>query len=191
MRITGGSLKGRKFPRPDGNGVRPASDKTRERLFTLLRHGAWKKECAGYEDFTVDDKRVLDLFCGTGSYGIEALSRGAKTAVFMDMKPYLCRESLENFDLEDRGVALRRDLRRIGSQPDGDVFDLVFIDPPYDKNLVKPILKGLMDRQWLSEKALCVVETEKDCNLDVDGFKCVDDRTSGIVRVRLFIKKEE
>jgi len=125
MRVTGGRLCGRRLRVPSGNLVRPSTDRLRESLFAHIAHG---RGLAG--------ERVLDVFAGTGSLGIEALSRGAAEAVFVERAaPALAvlRENLAGLALTDRARVARGDarsaLRRLAGA--GERFGLVFLDPPY------------------------------------------------------------
>jgi 16S rRNA (guanine966-N2)-methyltransferase len=139
VRVVGGELRGRRLATPPSRSrdVRPTAERVREALFSIL---------AGH----VDGARVLDLFCGTGALAIEALSRGAETAVLVDRHPGLARRNVAALGLEARAEVVGADalahLRRSGGQ-----FDLVFCDPPYKladrlapdlNNLVPPRLRG-------------------------------------------------
>jgi 16S rRNA (guanine966-N2)-methyltransferase len=115
IRITGGELRGRRLYVPK-TGVRPTTGRVREAIFSMLGG--------------LDADRVLDLFCGTGALGIEALSRGAADVTFVDTKPAVARRNVEALGLEARAETVRADalpfMRRVEAQ-----FDLVLCDPPY------------------------------------------------------------
>ena len=153
MRIIGGSLKGKKLYPIKGLAIRPTTDYLRESIFNIL----------GDE---VKDAVVLDLFAGTGALGIEALSRGAKTAVFVDKAPQAIKTLTRNICaccLEGRSTILRRDILRglsfLKSIDRG--FELVFIDPPYDKGFVERTMQ-LLDRAGsTSEEVSIVIEHSK------------------------------
>lgn len=118
MRVVGGELRGRRLaspPRRSGD-VRPTSDRAREALFAILGE--------------VSGARVLDLFCGTGALGIEAVSRGAASAVLVDSRPDLARRNVADLDLGDRCEVVRSDALRY-LERSGERFDLVLCDPPY------------------------------------------------------------
>ena len=116
IRVTGGELRGRRLHVPK-KGVRPTTGKVREAIFSMLG--------------SVEGARVLDLFCGSGALGIEALSRGAAQAVFVDTHPAPAHRNVDDLDLGERarveGADVIRFLRRAGP----DSFDLVLCDPPY------------------------------------------------------------
>ncbi|MFN2611822.1 MAG: RsmD family RNA methyltransferase [Solirubrobacterales bacterium] len=115
MRVAGGELRGRRLHAP--RGVRPTTERVREALFSIL--------------VRVEGARVLDLFCGSGALGIEALSRGAGHATLVDTSPEAARRNAEELGLTDRTTVVRSEaLRFLDGEPEG-VFDLVFCDPPY------------------------------------------------------------
>lgn len=117
MRIVAGELGGRRLAAPGRSAdVRPTSDKVREALFSMLG--------------PVEDARVLDLFCGTGALGIEALSRGAAHATLVDTDTSLARSNVKELGIEDRCTVVRTDARRF-LRTTRDRFDLAFCDPPY------------------------------------------------------------
>ena len=150
VRIIGGALKGRRLSPLRGLSVRPTTDYLRESIFNILADH-------------VEGAVVLDLFAGTGSLGIEALSRGASSAVFVEKSPQAIKALLRNISacsLEERCTVVRRDVLRALNflRATGHCFDLVFADPPYDHGLVKPTLH-LVDRaECIAEGGLVVVE---------------------------------
>lgn len=118
MRVVGGSARGRRLHAPKGHDVRPTGDRTRESIFNVLM------SLGGVEDST-----VVDLFAGTGALGIEALSRGAAHATFVDRDVDLLRANLDAVELADRATVVKADvLRWLESAP---AFDVAFADPPY------------------------------------------------------------
>src|SRR5512135_2394853 len=154
MRIVGGSHRGRRLVAPPGELVRPTSDRAREALFNILSHGDFA--AAGLH---FAERPVLDAFAGTGAYGLEALSRGASAAAFIESE----REAL---------AALRRNIAALGegerthivagdaTRPPRAVFAcaLAFLDPPYKSGLAPPALAALDDAGWLTRDALAVIE---------------------------------
>lgn len=181
MRITGGRVKGRILSTPKGLLIRPTSDRVRQAIFNILG-----QDLSGLS--------VLDIFSGTGSLGLEALSRGAGYAVFIDR----LRESIDlikkNIDLcgyRDSGMALRWDLAR--GIPWGHPllmkqFDLVFLDPPYSKNLATPILAGFSKGKRLSNGARVVVESGKAASLPLSfpRLEMVDARVYGDTKINIY-----
>jgi len=150
VRVIGGRLKGRRLTAPAGMATRPTADRIRESLFNIL---------AG----SVQATRVLDLFAGTGALGIEALSRGAASAVFVDQAKVALaalRGNLHALELEDRTRVCRwnilKNLNCLTSQQPG--FDLVFMDPPYETHAVAPALASLVACGALGPGARIVIE---------------------------------
>lgn len=126
MRIVAGSLKGRRVATPTWAGLRPTSDKLRETLFNVLAP-------------RIEGARVLDLFAGTGALGLEAVSRGAASVVFVERDrraQALILDNLDHCGVADRCVIIRdevaRALKRLRGRPDFTPFDIVLLDPPYD-----------------------------------------------------------
>jgi len=151
VRVIAGRARGRKLKPPADRSVRPTSDRVREAIFDLLGPGP-------------PAERVLDLFAGTGALGIEALSRGASRAVFVDAdraSVSLVRANLDACDLAGQAEVIRRDVLRFlragGPQP---AFDLVLIDPPYGRGLVEARLEALAAGGWLAPGGRVVCETE-------------------------------
>ena len=180
MRIIGGTLGGRTLAAPADNRVRPTSDKVRQAIFNILAHNDFGVTLAG--------ARVADLFAGTGAFGIEALSRGAAFCLFVEEAAEsraLIRQNVEAFQLTGVTKIWRRDATDLGpmSAGSGGPFDLVFLDPPYRKNLVAPALASLRDGGWLAANAVLVAESAEDEEIAADGFKILDERNYGETRV--------
>lgn len=155
MRIVGGKYKGKKLPSPKSRETRPTSDRARETLFNILFHNPALKS------FSLEDKTVLDVFAGTGALGFEALSRGAKSATFIEKDPQALKAlkaTLQDFSLPFSWL-IAADATQIHQAPHG--FDFVFLDPPYDQGLVSPTLYQLLDKGWLASNGLVVIEISK------------------------------
>ena len=189
MRITGGKLGGRRLVTPDDANVRPTSDRTRQAIFNMLRH---KDFGIG---FALEGAAVVDLFAGTGALGIEALSQGARWCLLVDDSAdsrALQRENVEGLGLTGVTRIWRRDATNLGplGPSAGGPFNLVFLDPPYRKNLIPPALKSLKDGGWLADKALIVIESDAKEEIDVTGFELLDERDYGETRVRFLTSSE-
>ena len=165
MRIVGGRLGSRPFKGPKTQTIRPTSDRLREALFNILVHS--------YGD-PVLDARVLDLFAGTGALGIEALSRGASYALFIDdgvESRALLRDNVETFGLGGVTRVFRRDATNLGPVHPVEPFSLAFIDPPYGKGLGERALISARQGGWLRPNAMVVVEEETSADFKVpDGY---------------------
>jgi 16S rRNA (guanine966-N2)-methyltransferase len=155
MRVVGGRLKGRNLASPASRDIRPTADRLREAIFNILIHA--------YDD-PMENARVLDLFAGTGALGIEAISRGAKFALFVDNGAEaraLMRDNVEALGLGGVTKVYRRDATNLGPAHPMEPFSLVFLDPPYAKGLADKALISLRDGGWLTSAALLVVEEAK------------------------------
>ena len=148
MRVITGTARGRKLLEPDGMAVRPTTDMVKEAMFNIVQ-------------FDIEGRRVLDLFAGTGQLGIEALSRGAAECVFVDESPKsvkLVRTNLERCVL--RGRVEQADsigfLRRDGK------FDLIFLDPPYDSDLLEKALEVIQNVDILNDGGIIVCESRRE-----------------------------
>ena len=183
MRITGGKYGGRTLAAPRDARVRPTSDKVRQAVFNILAHNDFGT------GFALEAVKAADLFAGTGALGVEALSRGASYCLFVDddaESRALIRENIEAMQLTGSSKIWRRDATRLGPMASGagGPFGLVFLDPPYRKNLVAPALASLRDGGWLEDGAVIVAETAEDDDvLFADGFTKFDERLYGDTRV--------
>ncbi|MEO9969471.1 MAG: 16S rRNA (guanine(966)-N(2))-methyltransferase RsmD [Hyphomonadaceae bacterium] len=180
MRIVAGKFKGRPLTTPKGRATRPTSDRARETLFNVLAHADWAPP--------LEDARIIDLFAGSGSLGLEALSRGAAFSLFVDTDNSArgaIRSNIETLALFGVSRIHRRSATALGPRPAnlGDAFDLVFIDPPYNKDLVLPALQELKIGGWLNASAVAVVETGADEELDFQGWEILNQRISGAAKL--------
>jgi 16S rRNA (guanine966-N2)-methyltransferase len=152
MRIVGGRLRGRPLATPTSQAIRPTADRLRESLFNILVHA--------YGD-PIADARVLDLFAGTGALGLEALSRGAAFALFIDEGAEaraLLRENVATLGLGGTTRIFRRDATKLGAAHPIEAFSLAFLDPPYGRGLAEQALASARAGGWLAPGALVVVE---------------------------------
>ncbi len=178
MRIVGGRLRGRLLEAPASRAIRPTSERLRESIFDILVH-----RHVG----VVEGARVVDLFAGSGALGIEALSRGAKFALFVDNGPEaraLLRANVEAFALGGVTRIWRADATLLGKAPAGPPFTLAFLDPPYEKGLAGPALTGLVEGGWLASGALVVVEESAEAEIGAPtALRIVDERVYGETKV--------
>lgn len=182
MRIVGGRLRGRSLQGPTSQAVRPTSDRLRERLFDILCH--WR----GLD--MVRDARVIDLFAGTGALGLEALSRGAQFALFVDNGAEaraLIRDNVQTLGLAGTSRIFRRDATALGVAT-AEPFTLAFLDPPYGHGLASAALTGLMAGAWLAPGALVVVEEQAEADVPVPpGCSLADVRQQGDTSLRIHV----
>lgn len=182
MRIIAGELKGRKLVTPKDDSVRPTTDKVKEAVFSMLMP-------------YLQDSVVIDLFAGTGSLGLEAVSRGAKRAYFVDRDRRsiaLIRENVRHCGVEDRSVILCSDhasaLSRIH-----DTADIVFLDPPYKAGLMTECLQLLGSSDILPEGGLVVAEHDSyDClPEEFAGFRKIKERKYGKIGITVYEQEEK
>ncbi len=181
MRIVGGSLRGRRLAAPDGGAVRPTSERAREALFNRLDHGVFSDDGAS----SVAGARVLDAFCGTGALGLEALSRGAAQAVFLDSdaSAVACvRGNVATLGVSGRATVVRADATCPPRPPFASA--LAFLDAPYGADLTAPALAALAAAGWLAPGALCIAETAAKSPVadPPEGFETLDGRSYGKAR---------
>lgn len=181
VRIIGGQWRSRKLEFPILDGLRPTPDRVRETLFNWLQSA-------------IPGARCLDLFSGSGALGLEALSRGAQSCTFIDIAPVSCkalRDNLKKLDC-DAAQVLQRDtmqwLKQLPAPQDTDNplrFDVIFIDPPFNKDLCEQICQLLVEKQIVSERGFIYIESEPRAQL-VNHWPLHREKTSGQVRYRLY-----
>ncbi|MBL8536128.1 MAG: 16S rRNA (guanine(966)-N(2))-methyltransferase RsmD [Hyphomonadaceae bacterium] len=184
MRIVGGQFRGRALSAPAGRDTRPTTDRTREAVFNILEHAPWSPGLEG--------RRALDLFAGSGALGLEAVSRGAAFALFVETDATArgaIRDNIEALALFGTTRIHRRDATDLGVKPAGlgEPFDLIFLDPPYHKGLGERALAHLREGGWITVDALIVFECAADENPSLADFESLDERTYGVAKV-LFLK---
>jgi 16S rRNA (guanine966-N2)-methyltransferase len=181
MRIVGGRLKGRVLRAPASRAIRPTSERLRESIFDILEHRF--PGC-------LEEARVVDLFAGAGALGLEALSRGAAFALFVDNGAEaraLLRANVETLALGGVTRIWRADATKLGAAPTSAPFSLAFLDPPYGHDLAPQALRTLAGEGWMSPNALVVVEEQASAEIEaIAGLIPEDDRVYGDTRLRIF-----
>lgn len=183
MRVIAGTARRLQLKSPEGMNTRPTADRVKESLFNMLNPDLYG--CA-----------FLDLFSGSGGIGIEALSRGAKKAVFVDRDlecAGIIKQNLEFTKLQDNAELLNEDVydavRKLGQR--GEKFDIIFMDPPYAEGFYIPVLTEIKKSGILSEDGYIVAEAAKDYDFAVvEGFKIIKERKCGPA-VMIFLNLEE
>lgn len=174
MRIIAGQYKGRAITAPKGSDItRPALAKVREAIFSSI---------GGIEDYV-----IMDVFAGTGSLGFEALSRGAARVYFIENHPAILKciiTTAEQFKCTDQVRIIKRRM------PDGlktlriaEPIDVLFCDPPYDKNLVNSTLAALLELGFITDETLTIVEHSPRESIDVKGLKTTKLKEYGQTRI--------
>lgn len=179
MRIVAGKFRGRTLAAPKTDAIRPTTDRTRESLFNILDNR-----------IDLEGKRAIDLFAGTGALGLEAMSRGASFALFVEQSAQgraLLRTNIENLGLQGATKIFRRDATRLGPLGAVSPFDIAFADPPYGKSLGEHAAQSLLDDCWLNPEALLILEEAADhAPQSLAGYKRVFDRGFGDTVVGIF-----
>ena len=179
MRVISGSVRGRKLMQPENGAVRPTTDKVKESLFNIIQ-------------FDLEGSRVLDLFSGTGQLGIEALSRGASSAVFVDQSERslkLVRANLKHTELSDRAEVYREDAIAFLSR--GRKFDIIFLDPPYATAFVEKALLTINEFDILNDDGIIICETEADKQLPEPSFPYKKGREYKYGRIKISLYTKE
>lgn len=152
MRIIAGERRGAKLEAVPGMNTRPTADRVKEGLFNIIQMDI------------ASDTRVLDVFAGTGALGLEALSRGAKEAVFIEQAPQalaVLKRNIAKCRYEDRAYVLKGDALSLLATLQGQQFDLILLDPPYQKNLYASVLFSVLKYHLLSDYGILVSEHSK------------------------------
>lgn len=176
MRIIAGQWRGRKLAAPAGEAVRPTSDRVREAVFSMVQ-----SRLGGFAGL-----RVADVFSGSGALGLEALSRGAEHATFVDVARASCRlveQNAATLGAKAQIQVLNRPATNL--PPVSAPFDLLFLDPPYGKDLVAPALAHLRQQGWVAEDALLVVETPKEEEVADPAWEVLRTAVYGATRITL------
>jgi 16S rRNA (guanine966-N2)-methyltransferase len=184
MRIIAGKHKGRKIEvGKQATHVRPTSSFTREAIFNILSHGAYAVE--GKPCFY--GKNVADLCSGTGAFGLEALSRGAETATFVDMDHHAllaAKANAERFGEDARASFVRANITHL--PPARGTYALLFLDPPYFGNMINPALKSLLAGGWIAADTLIIIEHDARETPDIPPeLEKIDERKYGRASVQL------
>jgi 16S rRNA (guanine966-N2)-methyltransferase len=184
MRIIGGLHRGRSLKRPPAVITRPTMDRVRESIFNILTHGRW-----GENKDTIEGAIVLDAFAGSGALALEALSRGAVFAYFFDQNDQalaIVRQNIENLGEQQRTKLIKTDANRPlkAMQP----ATLIFLDPPFGKDLLSKTLPRLFKSGWIALQALIVAEIQaKETYTLPNNFVVLKEKIYGTAKV-IFIR---
>ena len=179
MRVIAGKAKGIVLKTPEGMQTRPTADRVKEALFSILQ-------------FDLPGTRVLDLFGGTGQLGIEAISRGAKSAVFVDAGDAPCKlikENLRRAKMEGDGRVVRSDYLQFLAHC-REKFDIIFLDPPYAEVFLENSIKKISEIDILQSGGIIVAErpVEKPLDMEIEGFSRSKDYKYGKTLLTLYRK---
>lgn len=175
MRIIGGQWRGRRLLAPTGKEVRPTADRTREALFNILAHAPLGQAPLGGSVW-------LDVFCGTGAVGLEALSRGAETCLFIDRDVSLARANFTALGASP--AVIQGDATTLGPRSLPRRADFAYLDPPYGRDLLTPALEALRTGDWLAPQALVILESAASETLALpQPFMLHDSRVYGAAKL--------
>lgn len=185
MRVIAGKARGHRLKPPEGTDIRPTSDRVKESVFNIIQNH-------------VVDGVVVDLFSGTGNLGIEALSRGATKAYFVDQSKKsieIIKYNLEKTRLYQDAVVLNLEavpgiVRLAGQQVKAD---LILMDPPYDKGLIEPTLESIFSNRLLRDQGMIVIEHDRNEKIqeEIHGLVCVRKKDYGNTSISFYQLRED
>lgn len=181
MRIIAGQWRGRKLLSPPDDSVRPTTDRVREALFSMIA-----VRVGGFAGL-----RVADIYSGSGALGLEALSRGAEHATFVDAARASCRlieQNAATLGAKDRVRVLNVSATALPAA--AEPYDLVFMDPPYGKGLVEPTLAHLVQQGWVGAETLVSVETPRPEEISGPAWTVIRTAAYGGTRISLIQSAE-
>ena len=181
MRIVGGYLRGKKIFDSIDKSTRPLKDIVRESIFNVLEHSK-------NESVDLKEAKVLDLFSGTGSFGIECLSRGAKKVVFFEnyqKSIEILIKNIEKLNLSLKSKVINKNAYNLkNSLTNYNNFDLIFIDPPYKEKNINQIIETILKKKILNQNGILIIHRHKKDNINItEKLRIIEDRTYGISRI--------
>lgn len=175
MRIISGKFKGKQLMENKFVHIRPTTDKVKQAMFTKFQ-------------FDIAGSRVLDLFCGTGALGIEAISRNASEVVFVDANEKSVMLTKKNLQaIKSDAKVFKCDAEKAVELLKGQ-FDFIFIDPPYQAGLYEKILKKIAEKNVLKDEGVIICEHARENTFDYDPFEVFDEKNYGTITVT-YLKK--
>ena len=186
MRIIAGRWRGKRLQIPSGKDIRPTSDRARGALFNLLTHGR-----PASEGFSIVGARVLDAFAGTGAVGLEARSRGAAHVTFIEKTPGnldILRANIESFGANEDCNVLAADA--LAPPLAHEVCDLVFMDPPYGRELWRHSAEAMIELGWINGNGIICIELGRRESFEPPrGLELLDDRNYGAARITVLRRR--
>ena len=182
MRIISGNFRGKKLFLPDDKLTRPLKDLVKESIFNLIQHS--KKI-----NLTVENSLILDLFSGSGSFGIECISRGAKKVIFFENYPQAFKILEKNLNLlrniDNYEIYKKNFFDFFPSNENLNLkFDIIFIDPPYKEKKINEIIEIILEKKILAQNGILIIHRHKKDNIKLsDKLKIIEDRTYGISKI--------
>ena len=181
MRVIGGYLKGQKILEPTDKSTRPLKDRVRESIFNIIEH-------SNNETVTLKGAKILDLFAGTGSFGIECLSRGAKKVVFFENYHHsnmLLKKNLEKFKLLKKTIVYQSDSYKFYDEKIfDDKFDLIFLDPPFKDKKIEIIIDKIKNKRLANKRTLFILHrNKKTIDKLSENFLVLREKNYGISKI--------
>lgn len=182
MRVVSGILKGMKLNTIEGESTRPTREVVKEALFSILTNN-------------VSDATFLDLFAGSGAIGIEAVSRGAKTSILIDLNPAcvkIIKDNIKKGRIEDKTRVYNTDYRTALKKLKGEKIDIIYIDPPYNKEMGVDAIKKIYEYDILSENGIIIMETDRneEAPEEIEEYKKYNYKRYGRNILSFYMRKE-
>ncbi len=182
MRIISGNFKGRKLIEPVDKKTRPLKDLTKESIFNILEHSNLVKT-------KINNSKVLDLFAGTGSFGLECISRGSSNVTFVENYPDasdVLKKNIEKFNCEDKSIVINEDITNddIETRLIDKKFDIIFLDPPYKTENFINLLNKIIDIKLLNKNGIIIIHrSKKIVEILPKNFQIIQIKTYGISKI--------
>ena len=180
MRIIAGASKGKKILQPKDQLTRPLKDLTKESIFNIIMH-------SNKFETKIEGSKILDLFSGVGSFGLECLSRGALNAVFVESYKEvldILKKNIENLNYVNSSTIIEQDIYDSLDLKTLKKFDIIFIDAPYKEKRVDMLLQKIFNAKILNDKSIIIIHRHKKENENfVDNFNIIEEKTYGISKV--------
>jgi len=180
MRIIAGASKGKKILQPKDQLTRPLKDLTKESIFNIIMH-------SNKFETKIEGSKILDLFSGVGSFGLECLSRGALNAVFVESYKEvldILKKNIENLNYVNSSTIIEQDIYNSLDFKTLKKFDIIFIDAPYKEKRVDMLLQKIFDAKILNDKSIIIIHRHKKENENfIDNFNIIEEKIYGISKV--------
>ena len=179
MRIISGSNRGKKLIMPNDKTTRPLKDMAKESVFNILTH-------ARYINFHIKDSKVLDLFSGIGSFGLECISRGSKFVFFLENYPpvlEILKINISNLNYENKSKVIEIDAFTINNSifKDDQKFQIIFCDPPYKEKKIGLLIENIIEMNILEKNGIIIIHRKKgDLDSYPNKFKIIDKKNYGL-----------
>ena len=182
MRVISGNLKGKKISLPDDKKTRPLRDLVKESIFNLIEH-------SNKFSLKLDDANILDLFSGTGSFGIECISRNAQKVTFVenyDLALKILKKNIKSFGIKDKSEIIEKNCFDLFESKKifKEKFNLIFMDPPYKEDKINLIVNQIKEREILDKNAILIIHRHKKDNINIsDKLNILDERNYGLSKI--------